>query len=225
MKQNSRSTFSWSFTFNIFLSIVRRISWWTGLRSWWSCACTSWQLEAAAWCCCAVFSSQLSSTCSGGYQLTLHVIEWCSDENVESRVTKGRNALKGQILKCLKGQCHEIFNTFYQKNLHLGPIWTGKNGFTQFFVFTKILAKNMLPLSGWHNISVVIDYADTRLAQSLTMRTMSQNNSWLREHVNYFALEKVKSEKKVTKNVTLYFRKIVLILCWRSHWLHRHVLK
>ena len=110
---------------------------------------------------------------------------------------------------------------FIKKNLHLGPIWTGKNGFTQFFVFTKILAKNMLPLSGWHNISVVIDYADTRLAQSLTMRTMSQNNSWLREHVNYFALEKVKSEKKVTKNVTLYFRKIVLILCWRSHWLHR----
>ena len=171
MKQNSRSTFSWSFTFNIFLSIVRRISWWTGLRSWWSCACTSWQLEAAAWCCCAVFSSQLSSTCSGGYQLTLHVIEWCSDENVESRVTKGRNALKGQILKCLKGQCHEIFDTFYQKKSPPGPHMNSQKRFHTIFHFHKDISEKHASSFWltqyqrghwlrWHPVSAVIDYAN-----------------------------------------------------------------
>ena len=34
----------------------------------------------------------------------------------------------------LKGQCHEIFDHFFD----LGPIWTDKNGFVNFFVFAKI---------------------------------------------------------------------------------------
>ena len=38
----------------------------------------------------------------------------------------------------LKGQCHEIFAPFLLKRFDLGPIWTGKNGFANFFVFAKI---------------------------------------------------------------------------------------
>ena len=36
----------------------------------------------------------------------------------------------------LMGQCHEIFDNFFAQ-LH-GPIWTGKNSFTNFFVFAKL---------------------------------------------------------------------------------------
>ena len=43
----------------------------------------------------------------------------------------------------LKGQCHNILDTFYKKKLHLDPIQTGKNGFAKVFVFAKIFAKNV----------------------------------------------------------------------------------
>ena len=38
----------------------------------------------------------------------------------------------------LKWQCHEILTIFLLKRFDLGPIWTGENGFVNFFVFTKI---------------------------------------------------------------------------------------
>ena len=35
-----------------------------------------------------------------------------------------------------KGQCHKIFDKFVLLNrFHLGPIWTGRNGLANFFVF------------------------------------------------------------------------------------------
>ena len=37
----------------------------------------------------------------------------------------------------LKGQCHEILDAFLIKKLHLGPVWTGKNGFANFFIFRR----------------------------------------------------------------------------------------
>ena len=64
----------------------------------------------------------------------------------------------------LKWQCHEIFDHFFLlKRFDLGPIWTGKNGFANFFVFAKIFAKNVCPRSQqirWHRFSIFNDYAD-----------------------------------------------------------------
>ena len=58
------------------------------------------------------------------------------------------NQLHSTVFSFLKGQCHEIFNTFSLiKHFHLGPIGTAKNGFMKFFVFAKIFAKNMCPRS------------------------------------------------------------------------------
>ena len=80
-------------------------------------------------------------------------------------------------LNSLKGQWHKIFDSFLNKKLHLGPIWTRKNGFAKFFVFAKILRKTCVhcPCSQrlcWHDVSVVVDYTDTASAWSLTTRTM-----------------------------------------------------
>ena len=49
----------------------------------------------------------------------------------------------------LKGTVSWDFRHFFEekKKLHLGPIWTGKNGFTKYFVFTKIFTKNICPRS------------------------------------------------------------------------------
>ena len=55
---------------------------------------------------------------------------------------------------------------FLLKRFDLGPIWTGENGFTHFFVFAKIFAKNMCL-----SVSVVNDYADTVSAYSTTTQT------------------------------------------------------
>ena len=45
---------------------------------------------------------------------------------------------------------------FSLKNFYLSHIRTGLNGFSNFFVFSKIFAKNVCP--------VVVDYADTASA-------------------------------------------------------------
>ena len=56
----------------------------------------------------------------------------------------------------LKGHCYEIFDTFLLTySTYLGPIWTGKNRFTNFFVFAKIF-------NGKVRKSHINDYADTQ---------------------------------------------------------------
>ena len=67
---------------------------------------------------------------------------------------------------CLKGTVSQDFLTFFWlKRFDLGPIWTGKNGFANFFVFAKILAKNVCPRSKReHPVPVVVDYADRMFA-------------------------------------------------------------
>ena len=66
--------------------------------------------------------------------------------------------------KNLKGQCHEIFDNFFLlKRFDLGPIWTGKNCFANFFFFSKIFLKNVClhsQLLCRNGVSIVNDYAD-----------------------------------------------------------------
>ena len=97
----------------------------------------------------------------------------------------------------LKGQCREIFDLFFGLTI-LAPIWTGKNGFTNFFVFAKIFVKDVClhsqQLYG-HCISVV---KDTR---------------------EIISLGKSKKQTKSNKNYNEIFFKIA---CWYSHWLRWH---
>ena len=80
----------------------------------------------------------------------------------------------------LKGQCQEIFDHFFCfKIFHLGPNWTGKTGFVNFFVFAKIFAKN-----------------ECLRSQRLCGHT------W-----NYFSSEKEKTNNKSNKKFNLYFQK------------------
>ena len=74
----------------------------------------------------------------------------------------------GRIFKAkniLKEQRHKIFHTFLfnEKNSSWAPYEQSKQ-FRNFFVFTKIFAKNVCPRSLWlrlHNVIVVVDYIDT----------------------------------------------------------------
>ena len=53
-----------------------------------------------------------------------------------------------------QGQCHEIFDTFFIKKLHLGgPFGTGKNGFAKFFRFRRRFSRKT-------SVHVDNDYAD-----------------------------------------------------------------
>ena len=65
----------------------------------------------------------------------------------------------------LKGTVSRYFWLFFWlKRLDLGPIWTGKNDFANFFVFAKIFTKNVCPYSQQlpgHHASLANDYADT----------------------------------------------------------------
>ena len=59
----------------------------------------------------------------------------------------------------LKVQCHEIFKTYFiKKKIHLGPTWTGKNGFMKILFFAKIFAKNLCPRSHWQCWLIVLKY-------------------------------------------------------------------
>ena len=49
------------------------------------------------------------------------------------------------------------FKSFW---FNLGRIWTGKNGFANFFVFGKIFDRKVRK---WHGVSVVNDHADTHV--------------------------------------------------------------
>ena len=53
----------------------------------------------------------------------------------------------------LKGQCHEIFDTFLLIKISTGPICTGKNGFREIVLFRENIRKKC-----------VVDYADTRFS-------------------------------------------------------------
>ena len=63
--------------------------------------------------------------------------------------------------RTLKGQCHEIFYIvfFWLKRFDPGSIKTGKNGFANFFVFSKIFDCKVRK-SG---VRVVKDYVDTQI--------------------------------------------------------------
>ena len=79
------------------------------------------------------------------------------------------------VIKQVKGTVSRDFrHSFYKQKLLLGTIWTGKNSFAKFFVFAKKFAKNVCPHSPclcWHGVSVVVDFADTMSAWSLTSWT------------------------------------------------------
>ena len=64
----------------------------------------------------------------------------------------------------LTGTVSQDFLSFVLlKRFDLGPIWTGKNSFANFFVFAKIFAKNMCLRSCclcWHCVSTDNDYAN-----------------------------------------------------------------
>ena len=74
-----------------------------------------------------------------------------------------------------------VFFLFDQKNSRTrAPLWTGKNGFANFLIFSKIFAKNVCPHSCWLRrqcVSVVINHADTpqiillwKIKQKLTIK-------------------------------------------------------
>ena len=78
------------------------------------------------------------------------------------------SSVSNVTLQALKGQCHEIFDTFLSKN----STWTpyeelGKNGFAKFFVFTKYLQKTCVHVAVdyadtvWTHAEIVVDYANT----------------------------------------------------------------
>ena len=66
----------------------------------------------------------------------------------------------------LKGQCHEIFETFFIKILHLGPHINRQKRFREIFSFCKDIREK--------RVRVVIDYAHTLATKSLTMPTRCQ---------------------------------------------------
>ena len=70
--------------------------------------------------------------------LTLNILlyYWSSYFHLNRKSTR-RKLLYAQK-SMLKGQCHKIFGPIFLKRLDLGPIWTGSNGFENFFVFSKI---------------------------------------------------------------------------------------
>ena len=119
------------------------------------------------------------------------------------------------IWRLLKGQCHEIFDTFYQKTLP-GPytVWTGINGSAKFFVYTKIFTK----IREKTCVHVVVEYADMVLVWSLTTPTRCWRGHWQRRNrvsiVNDYAetreiillWKRKKLAIKVTKNVIWYFQ-------------------
>ena len=92
-----------------------------------------------------------------------------------------------------------ILNVFRQKILPGPPIWTGKNGFANFFIFTKILNRKVRKsrvcvISNhadtcphnqrlhWHSVRAVNDYANTVSALSTTMGIPCQHSQQPRQH-------------------------------------------
>ena len=111
----------------------------------------------------------------------------------------------------LKGQCHEIFDTFLdKKKLHLGPIYVNRSVSAQ--SKTTLTPCQRSQQLHQHDVSMVNDYAVTPSAQSTTMWTSCQCSQRLRRHCvsivcqrsqlllghteNYFTLEKVKNKEK-----------------------------
>ena len=94
------------------------------------------------------------------------------------------------------------------KRSDLGPIWTSKNDFANFFVFAKIFTKNVCPRSQRLHRHVS--------ALSTTTRISCQRRL---THMKLFFLRKSKHLKKCKKKWNLIFSKIA---CLRSCWLRGH---
>ena len=107
---------------------------------------------------------------------------------------------KGRRRNCFKFFRDSVarlsFSTLFSfKKLHLGTMWTGKNG-SRKFRFSKIFVKNVCPHSHqlcWHSASVVKVDADTMSAWSMTTLTPCRRSCWL--YADRW---------------------------WNSHWLHGH---
>ena len=73
------------------------------------------------------------------------------EKNREEKHVKneGKHTKEREKTHIKKGQCNEIFDHFFvlRQIFDLGPIWTGKNGFANYFVFSKIFEKNVCPRS------------------------------------------------------------------------------
>ena len=89
-----------------------------------------------------------------------------------SELTAVRSLLLIFNIFFLKGQYHEIFETSLNQKLHLGHIWTGKNGFAKFCLHKVIREIRMsdCPCNRWLCWHV--------LKYSLTMRTPCQRSPW-----------------------------------------------
>ena len=98
------------------------------------------------------------------------------------------------VWAALKGQCHEIFDPFLSKKLHLSPIWKAK-AVQQIFLFwrgylrktcVRVVNDYVDTVSGYsqqirqHDVSVVNSYADIVSAYSRTMFILCQCSRWLR---------------------------------------------
>ena len=122
------------------------------------------------------------------------------------------------IWRLLKGQCHKIFDTFLSKNSTWAIYSMNRHKrFREIFCLHKNIhknsRKNVCPCSRWirwHGVSVVIDYADTMLAWSLTTQKPCQHSQRLRWHTgNYFTLEKEKTSDKSNKKCNLILSKLL----------------
>ena len=94
------------------------------------------------------------------------------------------------------------------KIFDLGPLWTGKTSFADFFVFTKIFTKNVCPHSQWqsrHGFNIVN-------SQRLRVHGISVVNNYA--HMQEIILEKV---TKVTNKVTIFLRNIFFIFRFTAH--------
>ena len=75
----------------------------------------------------------------------------------------------------LQGQCHEIFKSFFIKKTSPGPIRKGKNGFTK-FQFSRRYSRKFAKFRKKTCVHVVVDYADTMLARSMTTLALCQHS-------------------------------------------------
>ena len=59
----------------------------------------------------------------------------------EKRIHKQQRWINWFYKQYFKGTMSRDFRLFFIKKLHLGPIWTGINGFANIFAFAKLFAK------------------------------------------------------------------------------------
>ena len=95
------------------------------------------------------------------------------------------------ILKILKGQCHEVFETvFFKKTLPV-PVWKGNKVYAKFFLFTKIFAINVCQRSRWllrHRQQTLKVFSQSFKG---TIRRKSTLNIWKRGHVIFELCDRI----------------------------------